>query len=128
MRFLMLIIPEGYAAAAPGTLPDPEAVKRMSAYNKTLHAAGVLEQLEGLHPPSEGVQLHFGGAKPRVSDGPFSEAKEVIGGYWIINVKSKEEAVELAARCPAGPGDTIELRQIRDLGDFPPDVQAAARL
>jgi hypothetical protein len=128
MRFMMFMIPEGYGSAAPGTAPDLEAVKRMTAYNKTLQDAGVLEELEGLHPPSEGVRLRFGGAKPRISDGPFSEAKEVVGGYWVIRVNSKEEAVDWAAKCPAGPGDTIELRQIRDLDAYPPEMREAAAL
>src|SRR6185369_525522 len=82
--------------------------------------------LEGLHPPSMGARVSFAGGKPKVTDGPFIESKEVLGGYWIIQVKSKEEAVEWARRCPAAEGDVIEIRQVFEMSDFPADVQKAA--
>jgi hypothetical protein len=126
MRFMMLMIPKGYETAAPGTLPDAEAVGPMMKYNQELQKAGVLLALDGLHPPSMGARVTFAGGKPKVTDGPFAEAKEVLGGYWMIQVKSKEEAVEWAKRCPAGPNEMIEIRQVQEMSDFPADVQKAA--
>lgn len=124
MRFMLIMIPKGYETATPGTLPDAGAVAAMMKYNESLQKAGVLLALDGLHPPSMGARVSFAGGKPRVSDGPFSEAKEVIGGYWLIEVRSKEEAIQWATRCPGSENETIEVRQVQELGDFPPDVQA----
>jgi hypothetical protein len=126
MRFMMLMIPKGYEQAAPGTMPDPGAVAAMMKYNESLQKAGVLLALDGLHPPSMGSRVSFEGGKAAITDGPFAEAKEVIGGYWMIQVKSKEEAVQWASRCPAAPGDVIEVRQVQEFADFPADVQDAA--
>ncbi len=126
MRFMMLMIPGGYEKAAPGTMPDPERVKAMMKYNEALKKAGVLLGLDGLHPPSEGVRVSFAGGKPKVTGGPFAEAKEVLGGYWMIQVGSKEEAVEWARRCPASENEVIEIRQVHELSEFPPEVQEAA--
>ena len=126
MRFMMLVIPKGYEKAAPGTMPDPKAVAAMMKYNESLQKAGVLLELNGLHPPSAGARVSFSGGKPKVTDGPFIEAKEVIGGYWMIQVKSKEEAIEWASRCPASDNEVIEIRQVHEMSEFPPDVQEAA--
>ena len=126
MRFMMLMIPKGYETAAPGTLPDVKAVESMMKYNEELQRAGVLLALDGLHPPSMGARVTFADGKPKVMDGPFAEAKEVLGGYWMIQVKSKEEAVEWAKRCPAGPNEMIEIRQVQEMSDFPADLQKAA--
>jgi hypothetical protein len=126
MRFMMIMIPKGYERAAPGTLPDAKAVESMMKYNEALQKAGVLLALDGLHPPSMGARVSFAGGKPKVTDGPFAEAKEVIGGYWMIQVKSKEEAVQWAMRCPGGENEIIEIRQVQEFADFPPDVQKAA--
>ena len=126
MRFMMLMIPQGYEAAAPGTMPTAEAVAAMMKYNEALKEAGVLITLEGLHPPSMGARVSFAGGKPLVTDGPFIEAKDVIGGYWMIEVSSKEEAIEWARRCPASNNETIELRQVQEMADFPADIQEAA--
>ena len=126
MRFMMLIIPKGYETATPGTMPDVKAVEAMMKYNEALQKAGVLLALDGLHPPSMGARVSFSGGKPKVTDGPFTEVKEVIGGYWMIQVKSKEEAVEWATRCPAGDNEVIEVRQVQEMADFTPDVQEAA--
>jgi hypothetical protein len=126
MRFMMLMIPKGYETAAPGTVPDAKAVAAMMKYNESLQQAGVLLALDGLHPPSAGARVSFAGGKPRVTDGPFAEAKEVIGGYWMIQVKSREEAIEWASRCPASANEVIEVRQVQEMADFPPDVQEAA--
>ncbi len=126
MRFMMLMIPKGYESAAPGTLPDAASVAAMMKYNQALHNAGVLLALDGLHPPSMGARVSFAGGKPSVQDGPFAEAKEVLGGYWLIQVRSREEAIEWASRCPAGANEVIEVRQVQELSDFPADVQRVA--
>ena len=126
MRFMMLMIPKGYEKAAPGTVPDAKAVESMMKYNASLQKAGVLLALDGLHPPSTGARVTFADGKPKVTDGPFAEAKEVLGGYWMIDVKSREEAIEWAKRCPAGPNEMIEVRQVQEMSDFPADVQEAA--
>lgn len=126
MRFMMLVIPKGYEAAKPDTMPDPEHVKEMMKYNESLAQAGVLLSLDGLLPPAAGARVSFGGGKPKVTDGPFAEAKECVGGYWMIQVKSKEEAIEWAKRAPMGDDELIEIRQVHEMADFPADVQAAA--
>ena len=126
MRFMMLMIPKGYEKAEAGTMPDPAAVSAMMKYNESLQKAGVLLGLEGLHPPSMGARVSFAGGKATVTDGPFAESKEVVGGYWMIQVKSKEEAIEWASRCPASDNEVIELRQVQEFADFPADVQKAA--
>lgn len=126
MRFMMLMIPKGYETAAPGTMPDPKAVEAMMAYNKALQEAGVLLALDGLHPPSMGARVSFQGGKPLVTDGPFAEVKEILGGYWMIQVASKEAAIEWAKRCPASENEIIEIRQVQEFEDFPEDVQQAA--
>jgi len=123
---MMLMIPKGYDTAAPGTLPDATAVAAMMKYNESLQKAGILLALDGLHPPSMGARVSFSGGKPKVTDGPFAEAKEVIGGYWMIQVKSKDEAIEWAARCPGSDNEVIEIRQVQEMSDFPADVQKAA--
>jgi hypothetical protein len=126
MRFMMLMIPQGYEAAAPGTMPPAEAVAAMMKYNEALKEAGILVTLDGLHPPSMGARISFAGGKPIVTDGPFIEAKEVIGGYWMIEVASKQEAIEWAKKCPASNNETIELRQVQEMADFPADIQEIA--
>jgi len=126
MRFMMIMIPKGYEQAKPGTMPDAKAVEAMMKYNEALQKAGVLLALDGLHPPSMGARVSFAGGKPKVTDGPFSEAKEVIGGYWMIQVKSKEEAIQWATRCHGGENEVIEVRQVQEFADFPDDVQKAA--
>ena len=126
MRFMMLMIPKGYETAKPGTTPDAEMVAKMMKYNESLQKAGVLLALDGLHPPSMGARITFEGGTPKVTDGPFAEAREVLGGYWMIQVKSKEEALEWAKRAPMGDNEIIELRQVQEMSDFPEDVKKAA--
>ena len=126
MRFMMLMIPKGYEKAAPGAMPDADAVAKMMKYNEALQKAGVLLSLDGLHPPSMGARVSFSGGKPIVTDGPFAEAKEVLGGYWMIEVASREQAIEWAKRCPASDNEVIEVRQVQEMADFPADVQKAA--
>lgn len=118
-------------------MPDPEAVAAMTQYNEQLSKAGVLLSLDGLHPTSKGARITGAGGKVTVTDGPFAEAKEVVGGYWIIDVSSKDEAIEWARRCPAiagpasapaydGPAPVIEIRQIFEMSDFLSDLRAVA--
>ncbi len=126
MRFMMLMIPKGYESAAPGAMPDAKAVAAMMKYNASLQEAGVLISLEGLHPPSMGARVAFSGGKPRVVLGPFPGVKETLGGFWMIQVKSKEEAIEWASRCPASDNEIIEIRQVQEMSDFPADVKEAA--
>jgi len=126
MRFMMLMIPKGYETAAPGTMPPADAVAAMMKYNEPLKEAGVLITLAALHPPSMAARVSFEGGKPLVTDGPFIEAKEVIGGYWMIEVKSRDEAIAWARKCPASANEVIEIRQVQEMADFPADVQEAA--
>lgn len=126
MRFMMLMIPRGYEKAVPGTMPPAEAVAAMMKYNEELKNAGILITLDGLHPPSVGARVSFESGKPVVTDGPFTEAKEVIGGYWMIEVTSRDEAIAWAKKCPAAANEIIEIRQVQEMADFPADVQEAA--
>ncbi|MDN5869573.1 MAG: YciI family protein [Nitrococcus sp.] len=125
MRFMLLMIPKGYEKAAPGTVPDAAAVAAMMKYNEELQHAGVLLSLDGLHPPTMGARVSFSGGKPKVIDGPFIETKEVLGGFWMIEVASKEEAIAWASRCPASNNEVIEVRQVWEMSDFPEDIQKA---
>jgi len=122
---MMLMIPRGYEHVAPGTMPDPKAVEAMMKYNEQLQKAGVLLALDGLHPPSEAARITFTAGTPTVTDGPFAEAKEVVGGYWMIQVRSRDEAIQWATRCPAGDNEMIEIRQVFEMAEFPPEVQEA---
>jgi hypothetical protein len=126
MRFMMLVIPNGYAKADKGAVPSAELVAKMSKYNDGLQKAGALLALDGLHPPAAGARVSFSSGRGRVTDGPFAEAKEAIGGYWMIQAKSKDEAIEWATRAPMQDGDVIEVRQVQEMSDFPPEVQKAA--
>ena len=126
MRFMMLVLPKGYESAKPGTMPDAAAMVKMMKFNDSLRKAGVLLSLDGLHPASTGARVSFAGGKPKVTDGPFAEAKEVVGGYWMIQVKSRAEAIEWAKRAPMRDTEIIEVRQVHEFSDFPPEVQEAA--
>jgi hypothetical protein len=126
MRFMMLMIPLGYETAPPDVKLDPERMLAMMEYNEALKEAGVLVTLDGLHPPSMGARVSFASRKPVVTDGPFTEAKEVLGGYWMVDVTCREEAIAWAKRCPASANEIIEIRQVQEMSDFPPDVQEAA--
>jgi len=114
MRFMMIMMPN---ISEEEWAPTPEAIA-MSKYNEELTKAGVLLGLDGLQPPAAGARVSFPGGTPTVTDGPFTEAKEMIGGYWLIQARSKDEAVEWAARCPAGDGDVIEVRQVYEMSDY----------
>ena len=127
MRFLMMMIPAVYQKPTdPNFAPPAYAIEKMMKYNEALAKAGVLLSLDGLHPPEKGARIRFDGGKPTVKDGPFTEAKEVVGGFWLIQTKSREEAIEWAKRVPAEKDDVIEVRQIFDMSEFPPEVQALA--
>ena len=126
MRFMMLMIPKGYEKASPGTMPEAKAVAAVMRYNESLQKAGVLLGLEGLHPPSMGARVTFTGGKPTIIDGPFIETKEVLGGCWMIQVKSKEEAVKWASRCPASNNEVVDIRQVQEFSEFSDDIKKAA--
>ncbi len=128
MRFMLFMNPDTQTIGDDWGTPDVEAVAAMGAFNEQLVQAGVLLAADGLHPPTEGARVRRTGGKPVVTDGPFAEAKEVVGGYWILDVKDKAEAVEWASRCPLTEGDMIEVRRVYEMSDFPDDVQAAAEL
>ncbi len=125
MRFMLLMKP---GIRDDEWVPNEEAVAAMRRYNEELTQAGVLLALDGLRPPAEGVRIRVSGGEKVVTDGPFAESKEVVGGYWIIQAKSREEAIEWAKRCPIGEGPELELRPIMELSDLPEEVQAAAQL
>ncbi len=120
MKFMMLMIPAVYHGnkKLENFKPDPAMVEKMGKYNEELRKAGMLGDINGLHPLSKGARVSFAKGKPSVTDGPFIEAKEVLGGYWMIEAKSKEDVVKWAQRCPAQDGDTIEIRQIFGPEDF----------
>lgn len=121
MRFMMFMYPQ---IRDEDWNPSAEDVAAMSRYNLELRDAGMLLALDGLRPPSESVSVVFEGSEARVVDGPFAEAKEMVGGYWILQARSEEEALEWAKRCP-GENCRVELRRIFELEEFPPDVQEA---
>ena len=126
MRFMMLVIPKAYEKAGADFVPPADLVAKMTKYNDSLTKAGILLGLDGLAPPATAARVKFGGGKPKVVDGPFTESKELVGGYWMIQVKSQEEAIEWAKRAPMLDGDVIEVRRVTEIEDFPPDVRKAA--
>jgi hypothetical protein len=124
MRFMVLVHPanKGYEA---GQMPDPELMANMGKFNEELVDAGVMLSAEGLQPSSKGVRVHFAGkGKKNITQGPFRDANELVGGFWIWQVKSKEEALEWAKRAPMEEGDTLELRQVAESSDFGPEIEA----
>lgn len=122
MRFMMFMYP---GISEEEWQPSAEDVAAMSRYNEELRKAGMLLSLDGLHPPAEGGSVSFADGKATITDGPFTETKEVVGGYWLIQARSKEEALEWASRCP-GENCRIEVRRVFEMDDFPQDVQDAA--
>ena len=118
MRFVMIMLPR--PKAETGVLPDAQMLAEMGKYNEEMVKAGVLLAGEGLHPTRQGARVRFPGGKARVADGPFTEAKEIVGGFWIIRVESKEEAVAWASRCPNSGDEMIELRRVYEAEDFAP--------
>ena len=120
MRYIVFVKLSGQGADdyEHGKLPSQAEISRMLTYNQALAEAGIMQGGDGLHPTTNAINVAFGDANPVVSDGPFAEAKEVVGGFWLWNVASREEAIEWASRCPLNPGDALELRQIFELEDF----------
>ena len=127
MRFMMIMHADPQATEEEYS-PTPEMVAAMTRYNQQLIDAGAMLAGDGLHPPQTGARVRWSGGSPNVTDGPFTESKEVVGGYWIIQAKSREEALEWAKRIPPNDDAMVEVRQIFELSDFPEDVQEAARL
>lgn len=123
MRFMMILIPEGYESAAADALPSAEAAAKMVEYNQSLHKAGVLLACDGLLPPSAGARISYSDGKATVTDGPFAEAREAVGGYWIIQVRSREEAIEWFRRAPMSNNDIVEVRQFFEMPDSHEGVQ-----
>jgi hypothetical protein len=120
MKFMMLMIPAVYQGRKPppGFKPDPKQVELMGQFNEELGKAFKIESLNGLHPLAMGARVSFAKGKSSLTDGPFIETKEVVGGYWLVEAPSKEEVVKWAQRCPAVEGDTIEIRQVFAPEDF----------
>jgi len=124
MRFMMIMFPKSYENAKSGTVPELKDMEKMGKYNEELGKAGVLLALDGLTPPATmSARVTFKGGKSKVTDGPFTEAKEVVGGYWIIQVKSREEALEWASRIPGSDDEMVEVRRLFEITDFDPEVQ-----
>jgi len=126
MRFFVMVKPPTEAYEA-GMMPSPELVAKMGAFNAELAQAGVLLAAEGLHPSSKGARIKYGGATPTVTDGPFAETKELVGGFWLIQVKSKDEAIAWLRRCPFDGTEEVELRQIHDVEEFTAAMQDPGR-
>ena len=129
MRFLMIVKADRRTEA--GAVPTRQDLETMGKYNEELMKAGVLVDMAGLQPSSKGAKITFPGGRPQVTDGPFAETKELIAGYWVIKVKSREEAIDWAKRVPfahlpsEGRAPEIELRQMFEIEDFaaaPPQV------
>ena len=123
MRFMMLLPAPPDVLERIGNKPDPAVVTAMRNYNDEMRRAGVLLLAERLHPTSKGARMKVIGGKKVVTDGPFAEGKEVIAGFWLIQAKTKEEAVEWAQRCPLPEQGLLELRQVFENCDFPVDLQ-----
>src|SRR5207244_4381081 len=119
MRFMMIV--KANKDSEAGKMPSEELLSAMGKYNEELAKAGALLDLSGLQPSSKGARVRFSGGKPSVTDGPFAETKELVAGYWLIKVKSKEEAVDWAKRVPFKEGE-VELRQLFELEDFEPSA------
>jgi hypothetical protein len=124
MRFMMFMYPQ---IAEEDWNPSAEDVEAMNRYNVELREAGMLLALDGLRPPSDGASVVFEGKEARVVDGPFTEAKELVGGYWIIQARSMEEAMEWAKRVP-GVDCRVEVRPIWEMEDFSPEIKDALKV
>src|SRR5438309_153814 len=118
MRF-MVMVPASKESEA-GVLPDEKLIREMGAFNEEMVKAGVMLAGEGLHASSKGARIAFSGGKTTITDGPFTESKELIAGFWLLQVKSKEEAIAWMKRAPFGDGVVLELRQVFDVEDFAP--------
>ncbi len=126
-RYMLMMYP------GPRAYQDPdlpvESVEAMTRYNEELTKAGALLAADGLHAPDAGASVTWSGGKPKVTDGPFTEAKEIVGGYWIIQARTRDEAIEWASRVPGLDDDQrVEVRRIADVEDYSDEVQEAAKL
>jgi hypothetical protein len=124
MRVIMFMIPRGYEKAPVDAMPSAEAIAAMQQYTARLQEAGVLLSLNGLEPPAKGVRVISAAGRSSVTHGPFHNTTETVGGYWILQVSSMDEAIDWALRCPGDDDFTLELRRIQEMEDFPADVQA----
>jgi hypothetical protein len=113
-----MVIVKASERSESGQMPSPEVLARMGAFNEELVKAGILLAGEGLQPSSKGARVSFAGSKPVVTDGPFAETKELVGGFWILQGKSKEEIVAWISRAPFQDGEQVEIRQIFEMEDF----------
>jgi hypothetical protein len=120
MRFMMIV--KANRDSEAGVLPRKEMLAAMGKYNEELAKAGVMLAGEGLQASSKGARITFSGSKRTVTDGPFTETKELVAGFWLIQVKSKEEAIEWAKRVPFKDGEVLEIRQVFEASDFPADI------
>ena len=125
MRFMVIV--KANKDSEAGVLPDKKILTEMGKYNEELSKAGVMLAGEGLQPSSKGVRVKFSGGKPTVIDGPFAETKELIAGFWLWQVKSKEEAIEWLKRAPFGGGTEVEIRQVFEAEDFGPALTPELR-
>src|ERR1700733_6702212 len=124
LRFMVIV--KANPDSEAGVLPTPELLAEMMKFNEELVKAGVMLSGDGLHPSSKGARIKFAGGKRTVVDGPFTEAKELIGGFWLWQGKSKEEAIEWAKRAPFGDGVTLELRQVFESAELPVSAETRA--
>src|SRR2546426_12745421 len=118
-RFMMLVIPKAYENTSADFVPPVDLVAKMTKYNESLTKAGVLLGHDGLQPPAKAARVQFAGGRPKGTDGPFAEAKELVGGHWVLQVKAREDAIEGAKRGPLLDGEIIEGRQVREVARFP---------
>jgi len=121
MKFLMLMIPAVYQGGKTpdaGFIPDPEKVQQMTQFNEEMGKSLKILDLNGLHPPVSGARVAFNKGNATVTDGPFIESKEVLGGYWLVEADSKQQVMEWTQKCPADDGDVIEIRQVFGPEDF----------
>lgn len=121
MKFMMLMIPavyQGGRGPGPDFVPDPEKIEQMTQFNEEMGKALKILDLNGLHPQVTGARVAFTTGKASVTDGPFIESKEVLGGYWLVEADSKEKVLQWVRKCPADDGDVIEIRQIFGPEDF----------
>lgn len=125
MRFMIIVKADKESEA--GIMPSTELLDAMMKYNEELVKAGVMLAGDGLHPSSKGVRVRFEGKKRTVIDGPFTETKELIAGFWIFQVKSREEAIEWVKRAPFDGGAEIEIRQVFEAEDFGPELTPELR-
>ena len=125
MRFMMVIFRRDWPnSTKPAEIQDRAAFAEMGKYNDQLKKAGILLAMDGLTPPSMGARVTYKSGKAKITDGPFTEAKEAIAGYWMIEVKSREEALEWASRIPCmGDDGVVEVRRVVEISDFDPDIQ-----